>query len=852
MVQFFLKGPLCSTVADRDILIALSAFQHNPMTLALLRVTTHHFSTVSASRSSCLLSLGVFMNRTWSWKRTAGLSGILSLLLVSALLLVGCGGSKGGDATQYYGNYHPGGWMAAHPAQAVAGMSQCTKCHELSVIKVGSGIPTCMTTGCHHQSTPNFADPAVHGLRAKLALNATTGGGLNACQICHGTDFSGGASANACATCHGVSAPHPAAPWRTSGGTAWSHTSTDTSNAAVCATCHFPGSANNPAGHPAAPAPAGTQPGCYNATMCHGEVGAPHALGAIWKDPTSPAYHGIEAKKDLKYCQSCHGTPGTTKFDGGSATTACSSCHSKTTGAGAHPTTWYKASVGSFPGYVPSHRNATDPLNASGSCVICHAVTKTGTSALTAAPSCYSASFGNSEHAATSCHANGPGTAPHPIGATWTDPKSVGATDATFHGVVAKADILYCQTCHGVPGTNKFDGGTTTTTCSSCHLQAKAHPDSWYKAPSSIASGTYTASHRNAAAAVNTAQRAAVCGLCHGVTAGATSPVVGAPGCFTGSFNANSCHSNGPGAAAHPAPFLSGMTTTSGTGNTHQTATLAMFNGECINCHDETGPGGTKSGPSCTVCHVLASPLAAGKGPGTCLSCHGDANFKTQGPATGTTYPNVGGAHAKHMSLPTTLTCATCHSGSQPGEGGASQPHYTGANRGPNGTASGKGYGNVTISTTFKAQTGTLGTNPSLSAFTCNAVSCHGGQTTPGWQTGKLTVNATTYCLSCHKTASTATQYNDATGRHSESRHNQTCDYCHSMTQAKPGAQNHFKYLNTTAVRVSPDQLSSDTILFGATVTGAKTYTVNATIGRGGCALSCHGESHTTSNNVWN
>lgn len=779
------------------------------------------------------------------------------VLLVSGLaalfLNTGCGGGKGATTVaQYYGSYHPNGWINTHPGSAVAGVDACTKCHEISILRVGSGVPTCMTTGCHHQTVPGWANSDVHGMRAKVSADPVTGGGLVSCQICHGKDFAGGLSTKTCFTCHGVNAPHPPKPWRTSGGTLWSHTTTDTSNAAVCAQCHYPGSPNNPAGHPATPAPAGTQPGCYNATLCHGDAGAPHPLGSIWKDPTSASFHGIQAKANLKYCQSCHGTPGTTKFDGGSATTACSSCHSKTTGAGAHPTTWYMASNNTFPGYVSSHRNATDPLNASGSCVICHAVTKTGTSTLPAAPSCYSASFGNSEHAAVSCHANGPGVAPHPIGVNWTDPASAGATDATFHGVVAKADILYCQTCHGVPGTNKFDGGTTTTTCSSCHLQAKAHPDSWYKAPSSIASGTYTASHRNAAAATDTTKRAAVCGLCHGVTQGATSPMVGAPGCFTGSFNANSCHANGPGAAAHPAPFLTGMTTTSGTGNTHQNVTLAQFNGECINCHDASGPGSGKAGPSCTVCHVAGSPLDAGKGPGTCASCHADANFKTQGPA-GTTFPNVAGAHAKHMGLLTPLTCATCHAGSQPGEGGSSQPHYNGANRGPNGTPTGTGPAPVTISATFRAQTGTLGTNPSLTAFTCNAVSCHGGQTTPGWQSGKLTFNATTYCLNCHKVASTATQYNDATGRHSSpSNHRQACDYCHDMTQSKPGAQNHFKYLNTTAVRQSPDQLSSDTILLSpAQMTGARTYTTTATIGQGYCTMSCHGENH-DSGRRWN
>ena len=765
--------------------------------------------------------------------------GALSGVLLAGLVLLGCGSGKGATGVaQYYGNYHASGWIQDHAGQAVAGVAACTKCHEISILKVGSGIPNCMTTGCHHQSTPGWAGADVHGAKAKLAVVAS-GGSLVSCQICHGNNFSGGASTFACVTCHGVQAPHPAKPWRTSGGTSYTHTTTDVSNAVVCAQCHFPGSPSNPAGHPATPAPAGTQPGCYNATLCHGAAGsAPHALGAIWKDPTSAAYHGIEAKKDLKYCQSCHGTPGTTKFDGGSASTACSSCHSKTTGAGAHSTTWYLPSTATFPGYVASHRNATNPLSATGSCVICHAVTKTGTSALTSAPSCYSASSSNSEHAAVACHANGPGVAPHPVGATWTDPTNAGTTDASFHGIQAKADLLACQVCHGVPGTNKFDGGSTTTTCSSCHTQAKAHSNTWSKAPSSFSSGTYVASHRNTPAANDLAQRAAVCGLCHAVTvANGTPPMVGAPGCFSASYNTVNCHVNGPGAAAHPAPFLSGMTTTSGTGNTHQNVTAGQFAGECINCHDESGPGTAKVGPSCTVCHVSASPLASGKGPGTCQSCHPDATFKTLGPATaGAAFPNVPGAHGKHMGLLTALTCATCHAGSQPGEGGASQPHYTGANRGPNGTPTGIGPAPVAINALFKAKTGTLGTTPSLSAFTCNAVSCHGGQTTPGWQSGKVTV--ANQCSSCH--ASGTGQYNSYNSGQHGKHSGALCTDCHDVTTANgSGATNHFNTLNTSAL----EGPVTGTIVFSAAATGNRTYTNNQ------CTLTCHFGGNTKNHN---
>jgi predicted CxxxxCH...CXXCH cytochrome family protein len=201
----------------------------------------------------------------------------------------------------------------------------------------------------------------------------------------------------------------------------------------------------------------------------------------------------------------------------------------------------------------------------------------------------------------------------------------------------------------------------------------------------------------------------------------------------------------------------------------------------------------------------------------------------------------------------TASVCEACHVGSVPGD--SANTHYSNANK-RLVTPILSGPASVSVDPTFNAQSGAAGFTASASAFTCSNISCHGGQTTPGWQSGSNPVNATTYCIACHKVASTATQYNDATGRHnSPGAHNTTCDYCHNMTQAKPGAQDHFKYLDTSAVRIAPDQLSSDTIKFGGgaqPATGTLTYTVTATLGRGGCALTCHGEGHTTSGNVWN
>jgi hypothetical protein len=119
--------------------------------------------------------------------------------------------------------------------------------------------------------------PQPHGNSAKAPPGATAG--FAYCQECHGTGTTfpanfGGGSAQSCYSCHLVSAPHAPAPWRTSAGTTYTHTSTDGGNAPVCVQCHFPGSENNPADHPPTPAPPGTDPGCFNGTLCHTSPGS--------------------------------------------------------------------------------------------------------------------------------------------------------------------------------------------------------------------------------------------------------------------------------------------------------------------------------------------------------------------------------------------------------------------------------------------------------------------------------------------------------------------------------------------------------------------------------------------------
>jgi predicted CxxxxCH...CXXCH cytochrome family protein len=238
------------------------------------------------------------------------------LLLFGVLVAAGCSTStsnSGANLVDAQGK-HPAGFLSTHPGLAVSDSTQCTLCHG-SDLKGGIAKTSCFTTACHHDTIPTWVQAAVHGASAKRAPGAS---GFASCRICHGSDFSGGGAAVSCFACHRVNAPHPARPWRTAGGA--THVNTDTANTPVCAACHFPGSPNNPAGHPPTPAPAGTPPGCFNSTLCHaGGAGANHAVPFV--DNTHSQATQTTFNND---CSNCHAVTGTSPV---SAAPLCTVCH---------------------------------------------------------------------------------------------------------------------------------------------------------------------------------------------------------------------------------------------------------------------------------------------------------------------------------------------------------------------------------------------------------------------------------------------------------------------------------------------------------------------------------------------
>jgi predicted CxxxxCH...CXXCH cytochrome family protein len=153
-------------------------------------------------------------------------------------------------------------------------------------------------------------------------------------------------------------------------------------------------------------------------------------------------------------------------------------------------------------------------------------------------------------------------------------------------------------------------------------------------------------------------------------------------------------------------------------------------------------------------------------------------------------FPDVAGRHSTHNALSgVTGICTACHDTFDSG----TQSHYDHANARPGKDALRVSPGEAAFLATYNAKSGAA--SFSATALTCSNVSCHGGQTTPNWQTGTLDVN--TQCTSCH--ASGTAQYNSYnSGRHNQGNHvSNGCTSCHDTARLAPG---HFTNLATATV----------------------------------------------------
>ena len=763
---------------------------------------------------------------------------------------------------------HPANFLSAHQGFVGSTASECRQCHG-DDLTGGISNTSCFTASCHHGTVPGWDTPAVHGAAAKRAPG---NGGFVSCQICHASDFTGDGSLVSClnnASCHGagIQSPHPPQPWRASSGP--THTDTYPVNAPVCAACHFPGSANNPATHPAIPAPSGTAPGCFNNTLCHGDAAAPHVLGPDWLDPAVGAanFHGLTAKQDLEYCQSCHGTSGTIQFNGGAASTSCSAstCH---LAAKAHPIPWFEAPQ-PFPNYVASHR---DSGNRNVACAICHKVDGPGAGPDPAAPSCFTDSRNG-----TTCHVNGPGNAPHDPNrfldhtsvtqATFTDPYPAGCSDChAVSGTSPRSAAPTCTTCHGegatVPITPKSP--LTNLDCTSCH-----------DGPSTGPTGTTypnVAGGHSGHDALNSAGTPVDCDTCHtGLGSGSTGHYDRA-----NARTGKSALRVPPGDAAFGATYAA-KSAALGFNNTgltcagiscHGGQTTPNWQNGTIDVNFDSGPTPPFSG--CRQCHVLGtaqgipeynSPFsglhqkhleqisASTGGNALCTECHDMANGTTgadrhflflstrdllEGPASDTIQPDdKDPAVSAGTYDASTQTCnLTCHGtihDNYSWTGGANHaipfldPRHTTMN-----------------ATNFDGDCGgachaVSPASPSSSPPTCQT--CH--------QAGSPLTAAN--CTSCHASppsSSSTAAYPNVEGGHTEhdSLANVTgnCTVCH--TGLTSGSLAHYNRANArtgkNALRVEPGDVSIVSTYFAKpTTSGASFSTTNYTCSN----VSCHG-----------
>jgi predicted CxxxxCH...CXXCH cytochrome family protein len=571
--------------------------------------------------------------------------------------------------------------------------------------------------------------------------------------------------------------------------------------------------------------------------MCHGNAQAPHALGAIWTLATSSAFHGLEAKKDLAACQACHGTPGTSKFDGGSAKTKCTTCH---TAAKAHPTIWNKASQVVFPGFVPSHRNAG---KMDTNCNICHDYTKGRVPPEPAAPSCFSATNNG-----VACHINGPGQPNHAI--PFTTALHTGAVQGSFD--------TNCSICHAVTGTSPSRAPLCTTchqagsplaqaNCSSCHS----------KPPTGSVFPNIVGVHAKHDALANVT---GACAACHEGSDSGSQTHYDHANARTGRdalrvapgevklgivYNASSTRSAAFSPSTQTCTNVSchgGIATPS-----WQAANSILSNQEsgCRACHTlGTAQGAPDANSPYSGLHSLHLNSTAGL---QCVECHAMANGST-GALNHFKFlntPQMEGVAGQTVAFSTTTpTTATYNLTTQScGSGGAfschGHPHAA--------TYTWKGGG--ASHTIPYADTAHTSVN-NLTAFNANCANCHdvvaskaGPSCTTCHQAGSPLTQAN--CTSCHSKPPMGSAFPNVAGKHAihESLTGVTgqCAICHSG--AEPGNANltHYNHANARpnkdALRVAPGEVAFLGTLYnakgGTAAFNATAYTCSNT--------SCHG-----------
>lgn len=166
---------------------------------------------------------------------------------------------------------HPSGWVQNHWAEFLKNPDQCRTCHGSTTDKTTTGGVSGVTCFQCHQNGPShqagWEVAAQHGRLGAQAVPSNTSG-FAYCAKCHGSTYDNPVGTTpSCKSCH-KKAPHPDRPWNGASLSVPNHTLTQVANAPECFKCHAAGA--NSTLKPSATPPAGTAPGCFNNTMCHG------------------------------------------------------------------------------------------------------------------------------------------------------------------------------------------------------------------------------------------------------------------------------------------------------------------------------------------------------------------------------------------------------------------------------------------------------------------------------------------------------------------------------------------------------------------------------------------------------
>ena len=647
----------------------------------------------------------------------------------------------------------------------------CATCHVNGTAAKNTNAPlstghpaVSASTDCSSCHTKTAWKPATAGaMPADVVHNNST---TTNCATCHSNGYDRSASLRtfqhslvkagvSCATCHSGSVTGVLGK-PTSGILGGIHTAAT----GDCASCHVVGATFVPARFAAGSIPAG------HAGFAAGSCATCHVNGTAAKNTNAPLFTGHPAVSASTDCSSCHtktawkpATAGAMPADvvhNNSTTTNCATCHSNgydrsaslrtfqhsLVKAGVSCATCHSGSVTGVLGKPTSGILGGIHTAATGDCASCHVVGATFVPARFAAGSIPAGHAGFAAGSCATCHVNG------------TAAKNTNAPLSTGHPAVSASTD--CSSCHtktawkpataGAMPADVVHNNSTTTNCATCHSNG-------YDRSASLR----TFQHSLVKAGVS-------CATCH---SGSVTGVLGKPtsGILGGIHTAAtgdcaSCHV--VGTTFVPARFAAGSIPAGHAGFAAGSCATCHVNGTAAkntNAPLSTGHPAVSASTDCSSCHTKTAwkPATAGAMPAdvvhnnstttNCATCHSNGYDRSASLRT-----------FQHSLVKAGVSCATCHSGSVTGVLGKPTSGILG---GIHTAATGDCASCHVVGTTFVPARFAAGSIPAGhagfaagSCATCHVNGTAAKNTNAPLSTGHPAVSASTDCSSCHtKTA---------------------------------------------------------------------------------------------------